>query len=311
MTEEHDESDVDLDVFEQTTADLAPSSDPRWEVLPASAMLSPDDADALLRWRNAAVITVVGERNGGKTTLVSQLYEQFLRGPFAQTLFSHSWSLHGFERKSFQSRVRSGGFHPDTDRTSAQDGLGFFHLAVSDEISLKRTDLLISERAGETYREMRDQPARAATLIEIRKASVIVLILDGERVARARTRSAVFSSVRSIARALLDSGSIDPLTRVQLATTKIDLLNGETATEALAALTEFEAILAAMFCDRFEFATFRISARDPSGHLAPGSGMDDLLRSWIAPVANLFQDEPAVPTLTSEFDLFLVRGGNR
>lgn len=311
MTLEHDEADVDLDVFEQSEANLVPSPDSRWELLPPSMLLSPGDADALLRWRQAAVITVVGERNGGKTTLVSQLYEQFLRGPFAQTLFSHSWSLQGFEKKSFQSRVRSGGALPDTPRTSAQEGLGFFHLAVSDETSLNRTDLLISERAGETYREMRDLPARAATLVEIHKASVIVLILDGERVSRARSRNAVFGSVRSIARALLDAGNINPLARVQLVTTKIDLMADAAASEALTALATFEADLAAVFRDRFALATFRISARDPSGHLPPGSGMDELLRSWMAPVVSVPQDEPAIPPLTSEFDLFLVRGGSR
>lgn len=305
--EEHDESDVDIDVFEQPQADQLVSPDTRWAPLPASTMLSTDEADALLRWRKASIITVVGERNGGKTTLVSQLYEQFLRGPFAQTLFSHSWSLQGFEKKNFQSRVRSGGSRPETTRTSVQEGLGFFHLAVSDEASLLRTDLLISERAGETYRDMRDEPERATTLVEIRKASVIVLILDGERVSQVRTRHAVFGSVRSMARALLDSGSINKEARVQLVTTKIDLLSREAA-EALAALSEFEAMLTALFRDRFELTSFRISARDPSGDLAPGSGMDELIRSWIVPQSSRAVDEPTIPVLKSEFDLFLVRG---
>lgn len=306
--EEHDESDIDIDVFEQPQADQAVSLDTRWTMLPASTMLSTEEADALVRWRKASVITVVGERNGGKTTLVSQLYEQFLRGPFAQTLFSHSWSLQGFEKKNFQSRARSGGSRPETNRTSVQEGLGFFHLAVSDEASLLRTDLLISERAGETYRDMRDEPERATTLVEIRKASVIVLILDGERVSQVRTRHAVFGSVRSMARALLDSGSINQAARVQLVTTKVDLLSGEAAAEALGALSEFEAALTALFRDRFKLTSFRISARDPSGELAPGSGMDELLRSWIAPQSSGPQDEPVIPVLKSEFDLFLVRG---
>ncbi|EHI50216.1 hypothetical protein IYQ_22930 [Aeromonas salmonicida subsp. salmonicida 01-B526] len=189
MTDENEEVDVDIDVFEQSVTEQAASSDLRWELLPSSSMLSIEDAEILLRWRKASIITVVGERNGGKTTLVAQLYEQFLRGPFAQTLFSHSLSLQGFERKSFQSRAEYGADRPDTPRTSAQDGLAFFHIAVSDEASLERTDLLISERAGETYRELRDRPELAANLIEIRKAAAIVLIVDGQRVAEPRTRA--------------------------------------------------------------------------------------------------------------------------
>lgn len=306
----NDESDVDVDVFEQSEAQQATSSDSRWELLPASSMLSVEDADKLLRWRKARVVTVVGERNGGKTTLVAQLYEQFLRGPFAQTLFTQSWSLQGFERKSFQSRAEFGAAHPDTPRTSAQDGLGFFHIAVSDESSLERTDLLISERAGEAYREVRDRPERAMALVELRKAGVIALILDGDRVAQPRMRAGVFASVRNIARALLDSDSLDPQTTIQLVTTKLDLLTGEGATAALEALTEFEANLASLLNNRFKLTTFRIAARDPSGNVAAGSGMDELLQSWITAPPSKYLEEPALPKLVSEFDLFLMRGRN-
>lgn len=308
--DENEELDVDLDVFEQSESEKAANSDKRWELLPASSMLSLDDADMLLRWRKASIVTVVGERNGGKTTLVAQLYEQFLRGPFAQTLFSHSMSLQGFERKSFQSRAEYGADNPDTPRTSAQDGLTFFHIAVSDETSLERTDLLISERAGETYRDVRDRPELAANLIEIRKASTIVLIVDGERVAQPRMRAGVFASVRTIARALVDSGGISPQTRIQLVTTKCDLLQGEGASDALEALDTFEANLSGLLAGRFLLTTFRTAARDPEGNVAPASGMDLLLRSWISPLPKPNLDEPQLPALVSEFDRLLLRGSH-
>ena len=310
MMDENEELDVDLDVFEQSESEKAANSDKRWELLPASSMLSLDDADMLLRWRKASIVTVVGERNGGKTTLVAQLYEQFLRGPFAQTLFSHSMSLQGFERKSFQSRAEYGADNPDTPRTSAQDGLTFFHIAVSDETSLERTDLLISERAGETYRDVRDRPELAANLIEIRKASTIVLIVDGERVAQPRMRAGVFASVRTIARALVDSGGISPQTRIQLVTTKCDLLQGEGASDALEALDTFEANLSGLLAGRFLLTTFRTAARDPEGNVAPASGMDLLLRSWISPLPKPNLDEPQLPALVSEFDRLLLRGSH-
>ncbi len=308
MTDENEEVDVDIDVFEQSVTEQAASSDLRWELLPSSSMLSIEDAEILLRWRKASIITVVGERNGGKTTLVAQLYEQFLRGPFAQTLFSHSLSLQGFERKSFQSRAEYGADRPDTPRTSAQDGLAFFHIAVSDETNLERTDLLISERAGETYRELRDRPELAANLIEIRKAAAIVLIVDGQRVAEPRTRAGVFASVRNIARALVGSGDIGPQTRIQLVTTKCDLLMGDGTADALEALTEFEANLAALLDGKFPLATFRTAARDPDGNVAPASGMDRLLQSWISPSSSSHLEEPELPVLVSEFDRLLLRG---
>ena len=141
MTDEHeeiDEIDEDVDVFEQSVSEQSLGTDNAWLTLPSSAMLSVEDANELLRWRSASVVAVVGERNGGKTTLISEIYERFLRGNFADTCFCGSWSLSGFEMKSFQSRAVSGAPRPDTPRTSAQDGLRFFHLAVSDSFRYPR-----------------------------------------------------------------------------------------------------------------------------------------------------------------------------
>jgi hypothetical protein len=40
-------------------------------------------------------------------------------------------------------------WEPDTTRTSARDGLRFFHLSLVSDAGRRRTDLLITERAGE------------------------------------------------------------------------------------------------------------------------------------------------------------------
>lgn len=308
MTDEPGEIDVDVDVFEQSEAEQAANPSQRWEHLPSSVMLSLEDADKLLRWRKASVIAVVGERNGGKTTLVTEIYERFLRGPFAGVLFSHSLSLLGFEKKSFQSRAESGAERPDTPRTSAQEGLSFFHLGVSDAADLQRTDLLISERAGEVYREVRDKPELATNLIEIRKAAAVVLIIDGERVADPRKRAGVFASVRNIARALAEFGSIGAQAQIQLVTTKCDLLEGDAAAAARDALSEFETHLTAMLRGKFALATFRTAARDPGGNVEPASGLVPLLRSWLTPPSPQIVDEPEMPVLASEFDRLLLRG---
>jgi len=309
VTDERDEIDDDVDVFEQSVTEQVFEPDQRWTTLPSSAMLSLEDADELLRWREASVIAVVGERNGGKTTLVAEIYERFLRGPFADTFFCHSLSLLGFEMKSFQSRAESGAERPDTPRTSAQDGLRFFHLAVSDESDFqRRTDLLISERAGEIYREIRDNPERAVEMIELRKAAAIAFIIDGERVLDARKRAEVFASTRHIIRALDETGTIKPGTKVQLVTTKLDLLDGAEAAAALEALTEFENRLIAAFGGTYQVSAFRTAARDPDGVVDPATGLAPLLRSWLTPPQPLPIDDVVQPDLTDEFDRLLLRG---
>ena len=303
-----DERGEDVDVFDRTEAGKPVEQDQRWMTLPPSSMLSLEEADAMLRWRPASLIAVVGERNGGKTTLVTEIYERFLRGSFASLLFAQSLSLLGFERKSFQSRAESGAELPDTPRTSKQDGLRMFHLAVADEAHLSRTDLLVSERAGEVYREIRDQPARAAELLEVKKAATVALVIDGQRVLDDRRRAEVLASVRNVLRALADGGMIASGAQVQLVTTKCDLLDADVAAAAADALGEFEQRMADAYAGRFgAIEAFRTAARDPRGVVEPARGLAPLLRSWLRTRPEAVIEAPPVPALTDEFDRLLLR----
>lgn len=314
MTEENDgingidDIDEDVDVFEQPVGDSASAADPGWAMLPPSAMLSLQDADELLRWRAASVVAVVGERNGGKTTLVAEIYERFLHGPFAETLFSGSRSLSGFEMKSFQSRAESGATRPDTLRTSAQDGLRFFHLAVADiSRPQDRNDLLISERAGEIYREVRDNPERAQEMIELRHAAAIAFIVDGERIRDDLKRAEAFASARNIIRALHETKTISSSCRVQIVTTKFDLLDGEDAVDARSALAQFEQRITTLYSGYYTVEFFRTAARDPTGIIEPAMGVAPLFRSWLERPRLLKNDEVDLPELTDEFDRLLLR----
>ncbi|WP_454834594.1 TRAFAC clade GTPase domain-containing protein [Pseudomonas lini] len=305
--DEQEEVDIDVDVFEQPEAAQPVELELRWVVLPPSTMLTVENADELLRRRPASVISVVGERNGGKTTLVTELYERYLRGPFANAYFADSISLIGFEKKSFQSRAKSGAELPNTPRTSAQDGLGFFHLAVASQSDLQRTDLLISERAGEVYREVRDKPDLATRLIEIRKANVLVFIIDGERVSYDLKRAEVFASVRNIARAFVGSETIGNQVQIQLVTTKWDLLESEAAAHARVALSAFEEQFTNILGGRFEVATFHTTARDPRGSVGSSTSLEPLLLSWLQPPKSPPSITPQLPVLLDEFDRLALR----
>ena len=307
VIDEHGEVEADIDVFELPEASQSTDNNLRWATLPSSTLLTLEEADQFLLWRDAAIIAVVGERNSGKTTLITEMYGRFLRGPFADVCFCHSLSLQGFEKKSFQSRAESGAIRPDTPRTSAQDGLRFFHLALSNESDLRRRDLLISERAGEVYRAVREMPERAAEMIEIRKATMVAFIIDGERVAAPRQRMEVFASVRNIIKALVDSGNIAAQAQIQLVTTKYDLLDDGTMADAQLQLSEFEQRITAMLTGRFDVVTFRTAARDPNAGSEPARGLDQLLRSWVRPIPPVAIENVKMPNLLDEFDRFLLR----
>ncbi len=213
----------------------------------------------------------------------------------------------GFERKSFHSRAESGRSYPDTDRTSAQDGLRFFHLALSNETDLLRRDLLISERAGEVYREIRDRPDRAVDMVEIRKATTIAFIVDGERVAAPRKRAEVFSSIRNIVRVVTNSGNISSQTQIQLVVTKFDLLEGDEKSQARDALATFEQTIETMLSGQFHFETFHTAARSLHPDSEPAQGLAPLLKTWLRAKPLEVIDNPCLPELTDEFDKLLVR----
>ncbi|MEX3174059.1 hypothetical protein AB4M04_18485 [Serratia quinivorans] len=304
-------ADEDIDVFDSSDRESLPDVSSRWAELPQSSALTVQDADEFLCWRDATVVAIVGERNGGKTTLVTEMYSCFLRGAFADALFCHSLSLMGFEKKCFQSRAESGGLRPETPRTSAQEGLSFFHLALANESDMKRRDLLISERAGEVYREIRDRPERAGGMAELHKASSVVFIIDGERVATERKRPEAFASVRHLVRAMLFSGNVSAQAQIQLVTTKYDLLEGEELAGARESLVAFEHAIINLIAGKYEVVTFHTAARDPRPGVAPAKGLDLLLRSWLRPPSPLSFNDIPLPILTDEFDRLLLNRRGR
>ncbi|MDK2126226.1 TRAFAC clade GTPase domain-containing protein [Parachitinimonas caeni] len=297
-------ADEDIDVFDSSSNEQPVDAEQPWVTLSASGMLTVEDADGLLRWRPVSIIAIVGERNGGKTTLITEIYQQFLRAPFAGHLFCHSLSLQGFERKCYQSRTISGNLYPDTPRTSVQEGLSFFHLAVSSQSVLQRTDLLIAERAGESYKKVRDNSSLATDMLELCKASTIVFIVDGEKVADFRQRGEVFASTRHLIRALVETETISPVTQIQLVTTKWDLLEGDGAMGARSALANFEKGLATAYPT---IKVFHTAARDPSGHISPSTSLEPLFQSWLVKPLPAQAKPITIPPLRDEFDLLLLR----
>jgi hypothetical protein len=306
VTDTNETSDVD--VFEESGAKLQADADLDWVKLPRCDLLSIEEADELLRWRPAMLVAVVGERKSGKTTLITEIYERFLRGPFAGQSFSYSQTLLGFEKKSYRSRADSRADTPDTTRTSARDGLRFFHLSLVSDATRHRTDLLITERAGEAYRSARDRPAESKALLELAKARTVAFILDGERVANDQTRAEAFASIRGMIRAFSDAGAIPAVSSVQLVTTKFDLLDSNEAEDALKALCEFEERLVRSYSDRFAKVTcLRVAARDPKGRVEAAWGVPPVLQSWLDPPSPQRTPPPKIPELHDEFDRLLLR----
>ncbi len=304
-----DDLDV-LDEEQEGTDEFESEPEEEQIALPTGEALTLDDVDEFLRWRPATFVTIVGDRESGKTTLICAIYDRFLKGPFAGYIFAGSRTLVALEKRSHYARAESGRAHPDTPRTSIAEGLQFLHFAVvrADRIHV-RTDLMLSDRAGEVYRQARDNSALVGELIEVEKGDRLVLLLDGGRVADPVERAGAMQAVRQTLRAFLDGGAAGKASIVQVVTTKVDLLAHHTAKADIdRQLSVFRQRLVADFAPRLgDLSFWEIAARDPRGDFPPAYGVDALLADWVAPRSAIVAYEERVTPLQSEFDRLLLR----
>lgn len=312
----HDELDKGFEEFEEGDADddeeeeSHPLPEPTRLPLPSGEPFTPAEVDRFLLRKPAKFVTIVGEFDSGKTTLICALYDKFLKGGFAGYLFSGSHTLLGFEKRSHHSRVDSGRTAPDTLRTSLYDGLRYFHLSLLlGDASKSRIELMLSDRAGEQYEKARGNSELVEELIEVKKADYVVLLLDGGRLADPFQRAGAMQAVRQTIRAFLDGGALMDDSRVQVVTTKFDLLTGVQKRESFEVqIEQFQAGLMNDFSDRLgQLSFWEIAARDPHGEFSAAHGMAELLMSWCAPISSTVKREPLRIELRSEFDRLLAR----
>ena len=222
-------TDDDLEVYadDENTSQEVGKADTRSVALPVGEAMESKDMEGLLRARAATRITIIGDSDSGKSTLLCAIYDRFLRGPFGNLKFAGSRTLVALERRSHYSRVESGRIQPETQRTAVSEGVRYFHFALVPAAKREaRVDLLLSDRAGELYRQARGDSRVIAALPEVPQADLIVLLLDGRRVSDPLERANAIQSVRQCLRAFLDSEVLGARSLIQVVVTKIDLVEG-------------------------------------------------------------------------------------
>jgi len=307
------DEDVEVEEDAEEVNDVASSDEEQDDRirLASGEALDTGSVDQFLLKRDARIIAIVGEQESGKTTLICSLYDRFCHDSFSGFSFAGSDTLVGFERRMHYSRWISGRSTPETLRTSASESIQFYHLALADSnCSLCRTDLLLSDRAGESYVAARDNSDALSGLIEVAKADVLVFLRDGGRLVIPNQRAGALYSARQTLRAFLDGGLIGADTAAQVVTTKYDLILSDPDKEhVMGHLQNANAKLYESFGDRLASLTFwDVAARDPKGILEPAWQVDQLLRSWTsARVPPRAPCQPSQLRLINEFDRLLVR----
>lgn len=226
------------------------------------------------------VVSIVGGKHSGKSTLLASIFEKFQSGPFGGCRFAGSRTLVGFDKLCHPGQARSGNLSPQTEATSQEEGLRFLHLALQRIHTGKRLELLFSERSGEHFEAFRSAATDARDFPDLKEAAIVLLLVDGSRLLGDATRATARHNALVTFRALAEQGVVGADTAVILTLSKVDASAGDPAAErALAEAFDGMAVgVRALFGNSRPFGVAKVASRSPGGACELGEGVDDLLR---------------------------------
>ena len=240
------------------------------------------DGSAVLKFGRASVVALVGQAEAGKTSLIGEVYDAFQYGAYEELTFAGSRTLIGFEKICHKIRATSRGHNLLEERTDVTSDPVLFHLSVARNHD-ETKDLLIADRSGETYRDMLDRPSLAMGCIELRRASVLNLLVDGARLTDPSERASVITECQQVMQTLVHSALVDEDRRINVVLTKLDEVDG--SPEKRRCHLAFESIVdrvrSTIFGTSAKIGVYRIAARPRTELYAKGFGVEALVIDWL------------------------------
>ena len=246
--------------------------------------LSVVQASSHMKERTTKIITMLGPAEAGKTSIIAEVYDAFQYQAYEQILFAGSKTLAGLERICHKVRGSSRGGDLYEKRTDMTEDPVFYHLSIK-VIDSEHLDLLISDRSGETYREILDRPGQAKTCVELTRAHIVNLLVDGIRLSDDMERASTTSEVYQLIQALIHCDIVRMKPRLNVVLTKLDHVDDSRNKDQ--ARKEFERLfrrVSDVAEDHFrEIRAFRVAARPHSSTYPKGYGVEDLVLDWLNP----------------------------
>jgi len=238
------------------------------------------------------VVALVGLPECGKTSLLARLHQLFQAGPVAGFDFAGSHSLPYLEELNWLATMESGGIGiPTMQRSSAIFDNSFLHLAVRSKANGTRMELLLNDIIGETFEKVSASQAECDKLIALARADHLVVVIDGEALAKNALRDYQLGQARDFLQRVLQSGQCGMHTVLHIVISKLDRLKGH---EGVADKMEEE--FKASFRSKMGSLHFwRIAARPMDGSLPTIEQIGRLFASWVETTDRY--PEKALPTL--------------
>lgn len=258
--------------------------------------------DAFLRAMGGTVIGLVAGPEVGKTTMIATMYELIHRGRMTSFRFAGSETLRGYEERCHLARMASNGMHADTPRTPTWAQLSFTHLRLVTSSGFR--DVIFSDRSGEHFDNVLDQPSGIAEFAELARADIILLVVGLDQLLK--TPHQPTSQIRRLFMAMDQQGLLRDKV-VSLVGTKADLM---TTTEALTnvqvALDELAVDLNRRGGGRVQVTTLVTSSRPRTGSTEIGEGLEALLTHILKDNSNpTFNAGSAWPEQLNELDALM------
>ncbi|WP_395751679.1 TRAFAC clade GTPase domain-containing protein [Prosthecobacter sp.] len=239
--------------------------------------LEVNEARQFTRRGRSIVVTLVGMRECGKTSLLARLHQLFQSGPIEEFVFAGSRSLPYLEELNWLATVESGANKVTMTRSSTQFDNCFIHLAVRSDKTTELTDLLINDVTGETFEAAIADQGTCEKLIALARADHLVVLLDGSSLANRGTRHHHFGQVRDFVQRVIQSGQCGKKTSLHFVISKMDELKSQ---EAIA--DKIEADLTTNFKSSMaELRHWRIAARPMDGSTPTVKLLNELFASWL------------------------------
>jgi Double-GTPase 2 len=251
--------------------------------------LTTNDADALAAKHGARVVLVAGEFYSGKTTLIAELYGQFLSGPFCGWCFAGSDVLYALDRRYHGARASSGLEYPDTPRTEEEEMRLLDLRARRDERLLS---LMFSDIRGEFFDNV-TQGAPVADQLPLASRSDIALVLvDGAKIGDKFRRAEAISRARQLIGGLTEAGGLPREVPFGIALSKADAADHDGKAWFQSQVGELQAFAESRI--KGPIALFTLAARPPSSTVS-SEGLDDVFQ-WLADEHKVVEHVPAKTT---------------
>ncbi|HEY3295372.1 MAG TPA: hypothetical protein VGL38_08030 [bacterium] len=253
-------------------------------LLPGTALIA-SECDTITNRDRTTVVVFAGNVASGKTTLLTSIYEEFLQGPFGGFAFAGSKTLVGYERVCHLNRFASGLSTAETERTKGSDEAYYYHLSLkqhSTQCDKLQKQVIFAVPSGELYELACDSADDCRALVFLRRADVLAILINGEKLSNADTRAYELDSAIQMLRSFLDANMIGTSTRVEYLISKYDCIRrGGQDAEDFANMTKKRLNVA--FSSLLPTLKVREVAARPVGEDLPlAYGVEEAFIDWLA-----------------------------